>query len=376
MKQVLLSFLVLIIVIVGGSVALKTIGSNPFSVGAKTGNVTLGSEKDLSLLSKNVKWTPDGHICYITLKNGNKRYFISGNQRTYAIDVPGSLSLAEAVSRNLSVREVFGPDNNTSYRNFYATINSVLQTDPNNLDHLMAFGQYEEQAIRQDGINDYANFTASIGLLESYDGGETWKDLGPVIRGDDFLPPGTKITGAGQPSAIIKDGYVYVYFVDWASGAKVSRPDEISLARTKILTDGSLGTFEYLTSNGFSQFNAALKPVITIPEGSDAGYASLPSVSYNKYLGQYLAVFETNIGFYEATSQDGVSWGNKKLFLSFAKPQSERKEGDVWISYPTLLSDNGEKNDGSTTNAGNLYYGKGTWPNVAHQLTSKPFELN
>jgi hypothetical protein len=178
MKQVLLSFLVLVIVIVGGSVALKEIGANPFSVGANTGNVTLGSEKDLSLLSKNVKWTPDGHISYITLKNGNKRYFISGNQRTYIIDVPSSLSLAEAVSKNLNVREVFGPDNNAAHRNFYATINSVLQTDPSNLDHLMAFGQYEEQTTKTDGSNDYANFTASIGLLESYDGGETWRDLG------------------------------------------------------------------------------------------------------------------------------------------------------------------------------------------------------
>jgi hypothetical protein len=368
MKQILLSLLILMIVVAGCLVATNTIA-------VKNANFTLGNEKNLSLLSKSVKWTPDGHISYVTLPNSSRRYFISGNQKTYMIDVSGSLSLTEAISKNPNVKEIFGPDKNVSYRNYYATIDSVLQTDPKNLNHLVAFAQYEEQTTKTDGTNDYANFTSSIGLLESNDGGQTWKDFGPVIRGEDYLPPGTKITGAGQPSAIIKDGYVYVYFVDWASGAKISHPDEIYLARTKISPDGSLGTFEYLTANGFYENATIMKPVITIPEGSDAGYVSLPSVSFNKYLNQYLAVFETNTGFYSATSMDGINWNNEQLFLSFVQPQSNRQEGDSWISYPTLLSDNSEKTDGVTENKGNLYYGKGVWPNIAHQLTTAPFEL-
>ena len=368
MKEILLALLMLAIVVVGGLAATNAIA-------VKNANFILGNEKGLSLLSKNVKWIPDGHISYVTLSNGSRRYFISGNQKTYMIDVPTSLSLTEAISGNPNIKEVFGPDKNVSYRNYYATIDSVLQTDSNNLNHLMAFAQYEQQAIEPNGTNDYSSFTSSIGFLESNDGGQTWKDFGPVIRGDDYLPPGTKITGAGQPSAIIKDGYVYVYFVDWASGAKISHPDEIYLARTKIPSDGSPGTFEYLTANGFYENAAIMKPVIIIPEGSDAGYVSLPSVSFNKYLNQYLAVFETNTGFYSATSMDGISWNNEQLFLSFVQPQSDRQEGDSWISYPTLLSDNSEKTDGVTENKGNLYYGKGVWPNIAHQLTTVPFEL-
>jgi hypothetical protein len=136
-----------------------------------------------------------------------------------------------------------------------------------------------------------------------------------------------------------------------------------------------LGTFEYLGQNGFYENIIVMKPVITIPEGSDAGYVSLPGISFNKYLNQYLAVFETNTGFYSATSTDGINWNNEQLFLSFVQPQSDRQEGDIWISYPTLLSDNSEKTDGLTENKGNLYYGKGVWPNVAHQLTAVPFEL-
>jgi len=367
MKQILLAFAVLLIVVIGGLAATSVTAT-------KDANLSLGDEKDFSFLSKSVKWIPDGHISYITLPKGIKRYFISGNQRTYTIDAPSSVSLVEAVSKNLPVKENFGPDKNVSYRNFYATIDSVLQTDPEDLNHLIAFAQCEEQAIKSDQTNDYAYFTSSIALLESFNGGETWKDLGPVIRGEDFLPPGTKITGAGQPSAIMKDGYVYVYFVDWASGTIISHPDEIYLSRAKISQNGSLETFEFLTANGFQEYIAAMKPVITIPD-ENAGYASLPSVSYNKYLNQLLAVFETNIGFYSATSTDGINWDNKKLLLDFVQPQSERQEGDVWISYPTLLSDNSEKNDGTTKNSGNLYYGKGVWPNTAHQLTAQSFEL-
>lgn len=368
MKQILLAFSVLILVIAGGLITTNALAP-------KNANFALGSEKDLSLLSKGVKWIPDGHISYVTLPKNVRRYFISGNQKTYIVDSP-SLSLTEALSKNSRIKEVFGPDKNIPYRNFYATIDSALQTDAKDLNHLMAFAQYEQQAVKSDGTNDYSAFTSSIGLLESFDGGETWKDLGPVIRGDDYLPPGTKVTGAGQPSAIIKDGFVYVYFIDWASGAKISHPDEIYLARTKISPEGGLGTFEYLSSNGLFYENiSAMKPVITIPQGSDAGYISLPGVSYNKYLKQYLAIFETNIGFYRATSADGIKWDNEQIFLTFDKPQSDRQEGDAWISYPSLLSDNSEKTDGTTGKTGNLYYGKGIWPNTAHELTVVPFEL-
>jgi hypothetical protein len=384
MKQVILAFLALIFVLIFGLVT-SSLGVNKsnFSLGdiiassaeVKNTNISLGEEKDLSILSKNIKWTPDGHITYVTFANGNRRFFIAGNQKTYTIDTPTPMSLEKALASKTVIKENFGPDTKFFYRNRYSTIASVIQTEPKNLYHLFAFTQNEEQLKKLDGSFDYTNFTSSIGLLESFDGGNTWKDFGPVIRGSDYLAPGTKITGAGEPSAIINNGYIYVYFVDWAAGVKVSHPDQIYLARTKIFPDGGLGAFEFYTTAGFSTTEANLQAVITVPTGSNTGYVSLPSISYNKYLNQYLAVYETNIGFYQAFSIDGITWNNEKLILSFIKPQSSRETGDIWISYPTLLSDQTEKTDGSTGIKGNLYFGKGIWPNTAHQLTVMSYEF-
>lgn len=385
MKQVLLALFVLFLVIIigGATVGFPTAQNNgsainlfTTSAAVKKADITLGNEKDLSLLSKNIKWDPDGHISYVTFPGGTKRYFITGNQRTYTIDTPSSITLQKAVETNQEVKENFGPDKSVSYRNFYATINSVVQTNPKDLNNLFAFAQYEEQAVKPDGTNDYANFTASIGLLESKDGGNTWKDYGPVIRGDDFLAPGTKISGAGEPSAVINNGYLYVYYVDWAAGVKINHPDQIYVARTKIFPDGGLGAFEfYKQDNQFSQGEYNLKPVITIPDGSNGGYTSTPSISFNKYLGQYLAIYQTDTGFYQSFSTDGITWTDAKVFYQFDKPLSQRTSGDVWVSYPTLLSDSSEKSDGSTAVSGNLYFAKGTWPNTAHQLTVKPFSF-
>jgi hypothetical protein len=61
--------------------------------------------------------------------------------------------------------------------------------------------------------------------------------------------------------------------------------------------------------------------------------------------------------------------------MSFTKPMSERQKGDIWTSYPTLLSEQTEKSDGTTKNTGNFYYGKGIWPDTAHQLMVKSFEF-
>jgi len=367
MKQLFLALFLLIIVVVGGLVVA--------SIAVKKTNITLGSKKDLSLLTNGIKWDPDGHISYVTFSNGNRRFFISGNQKTYTIDSPTPVSLEEALGKKPVIKENFGPDENVSYKNHYSTITSVLQTEPKNLNHLLAFTQNEEQLEKPDGTYDFSNFTSSISLLESYNGGNSWKDFGPVIKGDDYLTPGVKITGAGEPLAIIKDGYVYVYFVDWAAGVKVSHADQIYLARTKIFPDGGVGAFEFYTTAGFVPLETNLKPTITVPANSNEKYVSLPSISYNKYLNQYLAVYETNIGFYNSFSQDGINWTKEKLFFEFTRPQSERKTGDVWYSYPTILSDQEEKTDGTTERSGNLYFATGTWPNTAHQLTVKPFEF-
>jgi len=340
-------------------------------------DITLSeSTEDLSLESYGIKWSPDSHIPYITLPNDTKRFFISGNQKTYYMDTSSSTTLAEAVKNNPQLKESFGPDVNVVYRNGYSTIGSVLQTDKKNPLHVIGFSQNEQQKVNTDGSLDFANFTTSIGLLESFDGGASWTDFGPVIRGDDYLEPGTKISGVGHPSALIVGDYVYVYYVDWASQTRIFHPDQIYLARTKILEGGKrLDKFEFYKEGGFSDGEYNLKPVIEANAIENGGYSALPSVSYNTALKKYLVIYETDRGFAAALSQNGLSWSKHKLIFYFSKPISQRAEGDLWNSYPSLLSDKTEPNDQTTSVEGNLYYSQGVWPNTAHQLTKKGFSF-
>ena len=366
--KILAAFLLLLLVFLIGTISNTTVMSKSSSVIVADQTIV-----DLSLKNYGLQWSPDGHISYVTFPSGVRRYFIAGNQKAYLIESKANMTFEDTIKSNPVIKPVFGPDANVSYRNNYATIAQVLQTDTNNPYHLFALTQYEQQALNPDGTFNYSNFTASIGLLESLDGGLTWKDFGPVIRGDDYLAPGTKISGAGEPSAIIKDGYVYIYYIDWSAQTKAFHPDQIYLARTKILGDG-LGAFEFYTINGFSTIEADLQPVITPPFGN-AGYTALPSVSFNKYIGKYLMIYETNLGFMSSISTDGITWTNAKRIFTFPQAQSERKSGDIWYSYPTLLSDSSEDNDQTTQKTGNLYFSSGIWPNISHQPAKKTFNL-
>src|SRR3989344_5603838 len=256
-------FVILIFAIIASGVTSAGALNNGKVINVAKAEITLSPQtQDLSLESYGIKWTPDGHITYISFQNGTRRYFISGNQKTYYMDTDTSTTLAEAIKAKIPAKESFGPDVNVAHRNGYSTIGSVLQTDKKNPLHVVGFSQNEQQKVNPDGTLTYTNFTASIGLLESFDGGKTWTDFGPVIRGDDYLEPGTKISGVGHPSALIVGGYVYVYYVDWASQTRIFHPDQIYLARAKILPNGNVANFEFYKEDGFLAGEDNLKPVI------------------------------------------------------------------------------------------------------------------
>lgn len=101
MKKILLALLLLITVIIGGMVATNA--------AVKRTDLTLLNEKNVSLLSQNIKWDPDGHITYVTFPNGNRRFFISGNQRTYIIDSSTPQTLADLISKKVTLKENFRP---------------------------------------------------------------------------------------------------------------------------------------------------------------------------------------------------------------------------------------------------------------------------
>lgn len=346
--------------------------------------ISLGEEVEIHLTTQKIRWTPDLHMPYVSLAYSDlpgdgRRYFISGNAVSFRLDLKGSLYGLRGSLKEVPAWPNYQFDRSVRYRNGYAAVGTVLQTDLRYPARLFGLTHNEERASGGPGNSyDDDKFTASIGLIESQDGGVSWQDHGQVIVGDDVLSPGTRATGAGQPCAIIKDRYAYVYYIDWSAGKKAQHPDQIYLARSKIQPDGFLSKLEYFTKNGFGTPGAKpenLEPVIPVPNIAGAKYAALPSVSYNTYLRQYLCVFETNIGFCAAKSVDGIKWGEAGLIAQFPQPHSARKFGSTWYSYPSLLSDQSQLNDQLTDREGILYCSRGSWQLSAHRLVALPFRL-
>lgn len=327
----------------------------PFSEGQpKNGNMVLGNEETIfrNEMLGYLSYTPDGPITYWTTASGKRRYLLTGGQdnATYMLESDGKRTLKEIMASGeinaQSFKKVYGPDQSVTYKREYAGITSVLQIDKSNPDHLLGIGHGEKRISRDAS----ADFTATVGLAESFDGGLNWQDKGPLIIGTDVKAPGGgEVSGAGQPTAILnqKDGYVYIMYIDWTKskpGEPLYHKDQLYLARAKANDNGSLGEVEYLTNDGFSSFEPKkLKSVIPVPSDSSFLYTALPHVSWNTELNQFICTGECDTGFWMATSADLLNWSKPEIVYDFTqrggKPHSILKPGEKWDSYPTALSE-------------------------------------
>lgn len=328
------------------------------------GQLKLGEIQNLSLESVlGNNWIDDGHIPYFTTPQGSKRYFVVVGNSTLLLETDGK-TLKDAAQKNdfKQVKDVLSPsmqEGSDGIFDTYTGITSILQLDKNDPMHIIGIGHFER---RVQNAPIYA-FTAHIGKAESFDGGLTWNQPETIITGDEPARPGERATGAGQPAAYFneKDGYVYIMYIDWAAQKNVQHADQLYMARAKANSDGGLGNIEYLLDdNSFGDLTPGkLKPVISAT--SDFGYAALPSLSFNTNLNQYLAVFETNKGFYATTSADLINWDPKpKEILDLAKNGLGNSNGVSsslgYITYPTFLSDGSYPSDQTTGNSGTLYF--------------------
>lgn len=345
--------------------------------------IELGKEIEISLQSKGLWDVPDERIPYVTLQNNERIYFLPGRASSYIVRGSKDKNLVQLLKDpEAKLEKVIGPDRLKPYKNGYCTINNVFQLDADNPNNLFAVTENEQHEQLPSGELNWQRFTASIGWAKSQDGGRTWEDGGQIIKGHESLPPekipsGLAVTGAGQPSSIIKDGYLYIYHIDWPAQIKVKHPYQIFLARNKIGKFGLEGDMEFWTKDGFKQ--GALPeeqvPVIKPPLFTDQGsQAALPSVSFNKKLNQFLAVYETQFGFCVTKSDDGTTWSDGEEILRFPQPQYPHKKGDIWYSNPTLISPS-EDIDTKTNDKGYLVCSKGVWGVQPHQPVIRSFNL-
>jgi hypothetical protein len=311
-------------------------------------------------------WTPDGPITYWTTKEGKRRYLLTGgnDNATYMLESDGKKTFKEIMAsgeiNENSLKKVYGPDANVEYKREYAGITGVMQIDKNNPDHLLGVTHCEKRTSRDAS----ADYTSTIGLTESFDGGLTWEDKGPLIVGTDVKEPGAgRVSGAGQPSVIVKDGNAYIMYIDWSATGK--HKDQLYLARVKTNDNGTLGEIEYYQNSGFStEFNKeSLKSVIPVPEDKpEMVYTALPHVSWNTELNQFICTGECDTGFWMATSEDLLSWSKPEIVYDFAKrggkPHSVLKPGEKWDSYPTDLDESKETSQ-ITGRTGIFYHSSG-----------------
>lgn len=197
-----------------------------------------------------------------------------------------------------------------------------------------------------------------IGIMQSADGGHSWKDNGIILQDLQqrliLKPHNTGINfagGVGDPSAVANGGYLYIFFGEYGypttyDSATYDTATEwgaqcISIARIK-LEDMSnpAGKAKRWNGKGFTaEPDSTGKPVasIQIPLAEGGGPASSPtakyywgpSVSWNNYLQSWVMLM---------AKAEGPSWKGSSIYISFNK-NKDLGEGDnsqKW-SIPKLL---------------------------------------
>jgi len=346
-----------------GNVAISPVQDG----GSETLTFELGAEEaglpDGGLLLGSL---PDAHIS-IVWGGGQVSMFVAAEVRAYLFRGP-SLDALRPHQRtaNGTPVPVLAPTG-ADFDSEYAAFGAVLP----------GAGSGELLGFYHAEICDRDNFTATIGLARSTDGGVSWQRLGPIITGRNTTDScdKNKPRGAGQPSVVRVGEYLYLYYTDWSGDI----PDQIHLARAPLAQATRPEAWQKYYQGNFSEpgLGGDSTLVIRRPEPVAQGvYAANPSVSYNTYLQRYLAVFDANNGFWATTSTDGITWDAPvQLPLDFPQPNSQIQSGDIWYGYPSLVSAS-ELSHLYTSQSGYLYYARGVYGGASHQLMRRPFTIS
>ena len=202
-------------------------------------------------------------------------------------------------------------------------------------------------------------------------------DLIMEKNGERFIEAeisGNKVSGAGQPSAIIKEvdgvNYIYAYYTDWGIG-----PDSIHLARAPLGQIDNPNAWQKHNNGEFSSTGSkGLSTPVIIPQ-PDEVYVAIPSVSFNNHIGKFIATFEGSSGFWLSTSVDGISWQGHQKIVEFPQAHDKVVSGSSRFSYPTLLSLN-TNNQFVTGNTGELIYSRGVYDKSPNQMKVREFNIS
>lgn len=303
-------------------------------------------------------WYPDGHTSFLRQADGSLKMWVAGGPRGYL------LTTNNFTDFGTGAREVIRPSNTESFDRNYAGPGSVIPGKNKDELFMLYHGEYHPNA--PDGFP----FNAGIGLAVSKDNGQSFERKGQIIKGKNNLPAKDRVYGAGQPCAIVKDGYVYLYYIDWNG----QDPDAIHLARSPLDAGCQPGSFEKYNNGRFENTGMAGPSTPIVLPLKRGYYTALPGVSWNTELNKFLMICESNDGFYVSTSLDGVKWGPTQLLLQVKTANLSPFNGDAWNSYPTLLSPE-KSSDRETGKEMVLVYSEGRWKTSPHHMVKRRVSL-
>jgi len=317
--------------------------------------------------------TPDGRMSF-RRANGELSLWFPCAVSTCFLHGPSNTQLVPLQSGGQITPTVLGPSGNSSdFDGDYAGITSVF---PSVNGHDLIGVYHAEQHPCGNGA-----FLRAFGTARSTDGGHTWTRQGQIVSSAETAPaPGDcsfGVYGPGDPMVTLSaDGkYWLAYFNDRVP----NRADEIYLARAAVESDGAPGAWTRYSGGSFSSPLLGGRGDVVIHRGTPGPttiYAATGSVSWNVFLGLYIAVVMSMDGFYYSTSTDGVTWSDAVLLLG------EHSWNDATISpdtpvaaYPSLLSFD-QDSDLTTSRTGYLYYARSPKSNnPPHHMVRRPFAI-
>lgn len=256
-------------------------------------------------------WAPDGAITKIQ----NNWYFSSGREGVMFNSSTGESSI------------IIGPSNiEGSFDKDYAAPGSVVEANGN----LYMFYHGENH-----GCGDsHFPFHAGIGMATSQDGQE-WTKIGQVLSTWEERPSCSegRASGVGYPSVVVSNDYVYMFFVSWTSEG----PDAVHVARCEVADIQNPNCWgKYFEGNwDESGIRGRSTPVIERQTEAEV-YLAAPQVQLVN--GQFVGVFETNLGFVVRSSSNGIEWQEPREVFTFPTPHLNASQ-ENWYSYPSLIKE-------------------------------------
>jgi len=308
---------------------------------------------------------PDLHQTFLKLADGTNRFWIQGGHGT-SIFTTTDFTTFNTTLVNGKIQPVIGPSSelSTLFDADYAGAGSVFPA-ANKHDLLMIY-HAENHYGKPYGATGVTNFYSTVGLARSTDAGLTWSGRTPILTGREAMPasvPASIALGAGDPSAIITGGYIYVFFGDYVSSTGVFKGiNQMCLARAPIQSDGAPGSWMKYYKGAFTEPGVGglcSQPVPAPSTLSGINFQGNADISFNTALNAYLFIFLSDDGFFYSTSPDMLTWTTPKLLMRTG-PQiaALRTPGATYYYKPTFITP-GNTSDQITGATGYLFYAKG-----------------